>query len=416
MANSEAAGPVTIADIRAAARALDGVIVKTPLVRAARLSGRLGAEVFLKLESLQFTGSFKDRGAFIKLSRLSAAQRKAGVIAASAGNHAQGVAYHARALSIRAVIVMPEATPFSKIERTRALGAEIVLEGASVGEAADYATARAGQDTLTFVHPYDDAAIIAGQGTIALEMLAAEPGLEALIVPVGGGGLICGNAIAAKAVKPEIEVFGVEAAAFASMSQALKGQPIEAGGSTLAEGIAIARPGALTRPVVAALVEEMLVVDEDQIERAVETLVIAEKLLAEGAGAAPLAALEANRERFEGRKVGLIVSGGNIDSRVLSSILLRGLVRDGRMVRIRVEILDQPGALNAVSGLIAETGGNIIEVSHRRLFSDVPIKYAELDLMIETRNAAHGDEIMDRIAKAGFAVRALSSRAAGDGG
>lgn len=408
--------PVTIDDIRAAAEVLEGMVVKTPLVPAARLSGRLGAEIFLKLENLQYTGSFKDRGAFVKLHGLDAEARRAGVIAASAGNHAQGVAHHARNLGLKATIVMPEQTPFTKIERTRRLGAEVVLRGADLAESAEFARESAAREGATFVHPYDDPAIVAGQGTVALEILAAAPGIEVLVVPVGGGGLIAGCGIAAKALAPDMAVFGVEAAAYPSMYEAVAGLPPTSAGATLAEGIAVKQPGRITTPVVRDLVEEVLLVDEDEIERAVEALLLEAKVLAEGAGAAPLAALEANRERFAGRKVALVVSGGNIDARVISSILLRGLVREGRIIRLRVEIVDQPGALNKVSGIIAESGGNIIEVSHQRLFSDVPIKSAELDLVIETRNAEHGRDIMRKMTEAGFVNRLLSSRAAGDAG
>jgi threonine dehydratase len=407
--------PVSIEDIRAAARALEGVVVKTPLVPAPRLSERLGAQIFLKLESLQYTGSFKERGALVKLRRLGEAERKRGVIAASAGNHAQGVAYHARRLGIPATIVMPVSTPFTKIERTQMLGARVLLEGACLAEAEASAQARAEREGLVLIHPYDDPAIIAGQGTIALEMLAAEPALDALVVPVGGGGLISGMAIAAKALKPSVAVFGVEAAACASMFEALRGGKLERAGSTLAEGIAVERPGTLTEPVVRALVDEIMLASEDAIERAVEMLLVEAKVLAEGAGAAPFAAAEANRERFAGKRVGLVVSGGNIDSSVMSSILLRGLVREGRLVRLRVELPDRPGALRQVAGIVGESGGNIIEVYHQRLFSDVPIRFAELDLMIETRSIDHARGITEALGRAGFKNRMLSTRA-GDGG
>jgi threonine dehydratase len=407
--------PVSIEDIRAAAAALEGFVVKTPLVASPRLSERFAAEIFLKLENLQYTGSFKDRGALIKLQTLSEAERARGVIAASAGNHAQGVAYHARRLGIPAAIVMPVGTPFTKIERAARLGARVVFEGAGLAEATEVAEATGRREGLVFVHPYDDPAIIAGQGTVALEMLAAEPGLDALVVPVGGGGLISGIAIAAKHLKPDIALFGVEAAACASMFEALRGGRFERAGPTLAEGIAVERPGKLTEPVVRALVEEIFLVGEDAIERAVEMLLVEEKTLAEAAGAAPLAALEEQCARFAGKKVGLVISGGNIDSRVLSSALLRGLVRDGRLIRLRVELLDQPGALHQVAGIVAESGANIVEAHHQRLFCDVPIKYAELDLVVETRNPGHAREIMAKLSAAGFKNRLLSTRA-GEGG
>ncbi len=406
---------VSIDDIRTAAAALEGFVVKTPLIAAPRLSDRLGAEIFLKLESLQYTGSFKDRGAFVKLRSLSESERRAGVIAASAGNHAQGVAYHAKRLAIPATIVMPVATSFTKIERTEALGARVTLAGANLAEAAEIAEAQARRDGLVFIHPYDDLAIISGQGTIGLEMLAAEPRLDAIVVPVGGGGLIAGIGIAAKHLKPGLALFGVEAAACPSMFEAVHGRTMERAGSTLAEGIAVTKPGKLTEPIVRALVDEIFLAAEDAIECAVESLLIEEKILAEGAGAVPLAALAGRRERFAGKKVGLVVSGGNIDSRVLSSVLLRGLVRDGRMVRLRVELLDQPGALQQIAGIIAACGANIIEAHHQRLFSDVPIKFAELDIVVETRNRDHAREIMAKLGGAGFKNRLLSSRAAEGG-
>ncbi|MGB8276269.1 MAG: threonine ammonia-lyase [Alphaproteobacteria bacterium] len=405
---------VTFDDIRAAAGALDGVAVKTPLIRSPRLSERFGAEIFLKLESLQYTGSFKDRGAFVKLDRLSADERKAGVIAASTGNHAQGVAHHARRLGIPATIVMPVTTPFTKVEHTRRFGPRIVSQGETMAEATEFAIATAKGQGLAFIPAYDDPAIIAGQGTVGLEMLAAEPGLDTLIVPLGGGGLIAGIAIAAKHIKPDIAIYGVEAASFPAMHCALHGIELKSGGSTLADGIAVKYPGKLTQPVIREQVADVLLVDEEGIERAVETLLIGEKLLAEGAGAVPLAALEANRERFEGRKVGLVISGGNIDSRILSSILLRGLVRSGRLIRLRVELLDQPGALQKVAEVIAKSGANVVELSHQRLFSDVPIKHAELDLTIETRSPEHAREVTERITAAGFPTRLLSSRATGN--
>ncbi len=403
---------ISIGDIRAAAAALDGCIVKTPFIVAPRLSDRLGATIFLKLESLQYTGSFKDRGALIKLLGLNESERARGVIAASAGNHGQGVAYHAKRLDIPATIVMPKATPFTKIERTAELGAHVLLEGASLAEATVFAEAKAEREGLVFVHPYDDPAIIAGQGTVALEMLSVEPGLEVLIVPIGGGGLIAGIASAAKTLKPGLAIFGVEAAACPSMYRVLRGEAVTRGGSTLAEGIAVERPGKLTEPVIRASVEEIFLVSEDAIECAVETLLCEEKILAEGAGATPLAALADQRDRFNGKKIGLVISGGNIDSRILSSVLLRGLVRGGRVVRLRIELLDQAGSLHRVTGIIAEQGANIIEAHHQRLFSDVPIKYAELDLMIETRNAEHARQIMTKLTSAGFKIRMLSSRSA----
>ena len=400
---------VTIDDIRKAAEAIAGAVVKTPTLPAERLGGITGAEIVLKLESRQYTGSFKERGALNKLLTLTDAERKSGVIAVSAGNHAQGVARHAGRLGIPAVIVMPKATPFTKAEQTRRLGARVILHGAELSEAADHAHELMRAHGYVFIHPYDDPAIIAGQGTTALEMLEAVPGLDCLVVPIGGGGLIAGCAVAAKALEPGIEIYGVEAALYPSMLQALRGLEASSGGHTIAEGIAVKRPGALTRPIIARHVEEILLVGEDALERAVEMMAESEKLVAEGAGAAALAAVLAHPERFRGRKVGLVVSGGNIDARVLASILMRGLAREGRLARFRIEISDEPGLLARVAGLIGEKGGNIIEVNHQRLFYDVPVTMAELDVVAETRNLEHVKEILAALAAAGYKSRLLSS-------
>jgi threonine dehydratase len=371
----------------------------------------------LKLETLHPTGSFKERGALNKLKSLTPEERAAGVIAMSAGNHAQGVAYHARRLGIPATIVMPEGTPFTKIERTEAHGATVVLRGHGLTEARRAAHALAEERRLTFVHPYDDPAIIAGQGTLALELLADVPDLDTLVVPIGGGGLISGIAIAAKALAPAIEIVGVQAALYPSMLNAVKGAPADAprdalsGGQTIAEGIAVKEPGRLTRQIVAALVADILLVDEAALERAVNILLDVQKLAVEGAGAASLAALLAHLERFRGRKVGLVLCGGNIDARVLSSILMRGLVRDGKLVRLRSEISDSPGVLSRITRILGERGGNIVEIYHQRLFYDVPVKRAEVDVVVETRNATHVGEIVGALNEAGFPTRLLSSTA-----
>ena len=411
MLAANAAMSITIDHIREAARALEGAVVTTPLLAARRLSELIGVEVVLKLENRQYTGSFKDRGALNKLRTLSERERAAGVIAVSAGNHAQGVAYHARRLGIPAIIVMPKATPFTKTERTRRLGARVVLYGTDLSEAADHAAELVKKKSYSFVHPYDDPAIIAGQGTTALETLVQAPELECLIVPVGGGGLISGCAIAAKALKPELEIFGVQAALYPSMFQAIKGLPATSGGNSIAEGIAVKRPGRLTRPIIERHVKEILLVKEDVLERAVQAMVENERIVAEGAGAAGLAALLAYPERFKGRRVALIVSGGNIDSRVLASILMRGLARDGRLARFRIEISDEPGVLSRVAGLIGATGGNIIEVYHQRLYYDVPVTMADLDVVVETRNRQHVEEILAALSAAGYKARLLSSTA-----
>ncbi len=400
---------VTIDDVRKAARAIAGAVVATPTLPARRLGEITGAEVMLKLENRQYTGSFKDRGALNKLLTLGAAERRAGVIAVSAGNHAQGVARHAARLGIHATIVMPMATPFTKAEQTRRLGATVVLHGADLSEAAAHARALMAAHGYAFIHPYDDPAIIAGQGTVALEMLAAAPELDCLVIPIGGGGLIAGSAIAAKALKPEIEIYGVEAALYPSMYEAIRGLPPTAHGHSIAEGIAVKEPGTLTRPIVVQHVKDILLVKEAALEEAVECMAEAEKLVAEGAGAAGLAALLAHPELFRGRKVGLVVSGGNIDARVLASILMRGLARAGKLARFRIEISDEPGLLSRVTGLIGGCNGNIIEVTHQRLYYDVPVTMAELDVVVETRNRGHVTEILAALAQAGYKARLLSS-------
>jgi threonine dehydratase len=401
---------VTIDDVRRAEAAIAGAVSPTPTIRAAALSDLTGCEVFLKLETLHPTGSFKERGALNKLLTLDDGQRRAGVIAMSAGNHAQGVAYHARRLGIPATIVMPAATPFTKIDRTEALGAKVVLRGEGLVDARQAADALARERGLVLVHPYDDPAVIAGQGTIALEMLAQCPELDALLVPVGGGGLISGIAVAAKTLSPEIEIIGVQSALYPSMYRVLRGidpgLPTE--GTTLAEGIAVKEPGALTRRIVAALVGAVRLVTERQLESAVELLIERQRLIVEGAGAAGVAALLAEPERFQGRRVGIVLTGGNIDARLLASLLMRGLVRSGRLVRLRAELPDIPGVLSRVSGVIGGLGGNIVEVHHQRLFHDTSVKRAELDVVVETQNRRHVDTIVDALVAAGFPTRLLS--------
>ncbi len=405
-------GGVTLETVRAAAAALEGRIVRTPLVPAFRLSRQLGCELFLKCENFQVTGSFKDRGACNKLMSLTPEQARRGVIAMSAGNHAQGVAYHAQRLGIPATIVMPAFAPFTKVQRTRAYGAHVVLIGETLDVSAEKAREIAEAEGLVFVHPYDDPAIIAGQGTAGLEILEDAADLDALVVPIGGGGLISGIAIAVKALQPSLEVIGVEAALFPSMLQALRGEPIEAGGATLADGIAVKTPGALTREIVRALVDDLRLVDETALETAVHRLAEEQKMVAEGAGAAGLAAVIAEPERYAGKKVGVVICGGNIDMRLLSGVLIRGLVRDGRLVRLRITIVDQPGQLARLSQVIGGTGANIIEVDHQRLFADVPAKRADIDVTLESRDAEHVEEIVAALDQAGFPARVLASRSA----
>jgi threonine dehydratase len=407
---------VTIDDVRRAQAAIAGAVAHTPTIRAAALSEMTGCEIFLKLETLHATGAFKERGALNKLLSLGPEQRRAGVVAMSAGNHAQGVAYHARRLGIPATIVMPAGTPFTKIDRTEALGARVVLKGQNLTDARRAADALAKERGFVFVHPYDDPAVIAGQGTVALEMLADCPGLDTLLVPIGGGGLISGIAVAAKALAPDIAITGVQSALYPSMYRILRGEepglPVEA--PTLAEGIAVKEPGELTRMIVAALVDDVRLVGERQLESAVEIMIERQRLIVEGAGAAGVAALLAEPERFRGRRVGIVLTGGNIDARLLSSLLMRGLVRGGRLVRLRAELPDLPGVLSKVAGVIGGLGGNIVEVHHQRLFHDTSVKRAELDLVIETQNRRHVDTIIDALVAAGFPTQLLSASEGGD--
>jgi threonine dehydratase len=391
-------------EIRAAAARIAGAVERTPFLPSRTLSRLAGCEVFLKFENLQFTASFKERGALNKLLSLSAAERKRGVIAMSAGNHAQAVAYHAARLGIPTVIVMPRGSPNTKIKNTRVHGAEVLLEGNSLAEAGEHARARAKRDDLVFVHPYEDEHVIAGQGTVGLEMLEAVPDLDALIVPVGGGGLISGIALAAKSLRPRIRVYGVESQTYPSMHQRLAGRPVEVGGDTIAEGIAVKDVGDIAFAIIQREVEQVLVAAEETIERAVVALIEIEKTVAEGAGAAALAALLEHPQPFAGKRVGLTVSGGNIDSRVLASVLMRGLVRDQRLVRLRVTVRDVSGSLAKVAGLIAEAAGNIVEVQHQRIFSTASARATEIEFLIETRDREHSEVLVRSLEAAGIKV------------
>jgi threonine dehydratase len=393
---------VTFADIEAARRLIDGAVLRTPMLPAPKLSALTGANVYVKYENLQVTNSFKDRGALVKLASLNDAERKRGVIAMSAGNHAQSVAYHAARLGVPATIVMPVTTPFVKVQATRSHGAEVVLHGESVAEAQARCEQIQAQRNLVLVHPYDDVRIIAGQGTIALEMLEDVPGLDMLVLPIGGGGLIAGNAIAGRTKNPAIEIVGAEATLYPSVWNALRGENRPLGGPTLAEGIAVKNVGKLTLPIIRELVAEVILVDEAQLERAVNAYLTLQKTMAEGAGAAGLAAMLAMPERFKGKKVGLVLCGGNIDPRVLASIMVRELERENQIVSFRLTIPDRPGVLGTIATRIGALGANILEVDHRRLFLDVPAKGAKLDVTIETRDAAHAEEVMAAFAADGY--------------
>ncbi|ROH89070.1 threonine ammonia-lyase [Stagnimonas aquatica] len=398
---------VTAADIRAAAEQLRGQVLRTPCTHSRVLSKITGAEVWLKFENFQFTASFKERGALNKLLSLNAAERAAGVVAVSAGNHAQGVAYHATRLGIKSVIVMPRNTPFTKVRNTRELGGEVVLHGETLAEAADFMRAEyLDQRGMTLVHPYDDPYVIAGQGTIGLEMLEQAPELDTLVVPIGGGGLISGIAIAAHAVNPAIRVVGVESAGYPSAYAALQGDlSLVKGGQTIAEGIAVKYIGQLNLEIIREHVAELMRVEEAAIERGIALLANVEKVVAEGAGATGLAALLTDPARFAGRKVGLVICGGNIDTRLLASVLMRQLVHESRLVGLSIDIEDRPGFLARVAGRIGDSGGNIIQVHHERLHSGTHAKLATLEVLVEAQDEAHAKQIMDDLLAGGYTVR-----------
>jgi threonine dehydratase len=393
---------LSLQDVEQAATRVAPHVLDTPFVESRTLSQLTGAQIFLKFENLQFTASFKERGACNKLAQLSEEQRQRGVIAMSAGNHAQGVAYHAQRLGLRAVIVMPRFTPGVKVERTRGFGAEVVLHGDTLDEARQHAQALAAAQQLTFVHPYDDEAIMAGQGTVALEMLRVVPDLDALVIAVGGGGLMAGVATVARALRPQIELVGVQTSRFPAMVNALRGTHHPQGSSTIAEGIAVGSPGQLTREVLAERIDDLVLVDEGDIEQALVMLLEIEKTLVEGAGAAGLAAILKQPERYRGRKVGLVLCGGNIDPLLLAAIIERGLVRSGRLARIRVSARDVPGMLARITTIVAELGANIEEVHHQRAFTSLAAQNVEIELVVQTRGPDHIDAVLDHLHEAGL--------------
>jgi len=397
--------PFGLADIRSAAERIEGQVIRTPALHSRTLSELTGAEVWVKFENLQFTAAYKERGALNKLLLMDPALRERGVIAASAGNHAQAVAYHGARLGVPVTIVMPKPTPSIKVMQTEGHGAKVILHGELFDEA--YAEARRieAERGLTFIHPFDDPEIMAGQGTVALEFLEQAPGLDTLVVPIGGGGLICGIGTAAKALRPDIALVGVQARLYPSMYCSVTGQDLPSAGDTLAEGIAVKRPGEMTARLIRGLVDEILLVSERDIERAVSLFLQIEKTVAEGAGAAGLAALLTNRERFAGRRVGLVLTGGNIDTRLLATVLLRDLVRSGRMARLRIQLQDRPGALSSVVSLFDHHGVNVIEVYHQRVFTALPAKDAFIDIECEARDAEHLDALVRELGEAGFTVQ-----------
>jgi threonine dehydratase len=393
---------IDLSHVRAAAVRLEGQVLDTPCVESRTLSQITGAQVFLKFENLQFTASFKERGACNKLVQLNEAERSRGVIAMSAGNHAQGVAYHAQRMGLKATIVMPRFTPGVKVERTRSFGPEVVLHGDTLDAARSHAIALANQHQLTFVHPYDDEAIVAGQGTVGIEMLQAVPDLDTLVVAVGGGGLISGIAVAAKALKPGIEVIGVQTLRFPNMFNAVKHASLPQGTSSIAEGIAVGTPGKITQEIIEKLVDDLVLVDEGDIEQAIVMLLEIEKTLVEGAGAAGLAAMLKYPERFRGKRVGLVLGGGNIDPLLLAAILERGMVRAGRLARVRISARDVPGSLARITAIVSEAGANIDEVHHQRAFTMLAAQNVEIELVIQTRGRDHIQAVLDALHQGDF--------------
>lgn len=394
--------PISLADIEAAAKRIEGAVENTHFEHSRTLSTLFGGSLWLKFDNLQFTSSFKERGALNKLLLLTEQEREIGVIAMSAGNHAKAVAYHAQRLGIPATIVMPRNTPNVKVQDTENFSATVILEGSNFDEASDHARGLAEQNGLVFIHPFNDELVMAGQGTAALEMLNTIPDLSRMVIPIGGGGLIAGAATAAKAINPDIQIIGVEVENYASAYNLLHHLPPPAGGSTIAEGIAVKRPGNLTMEVIERLVDDIIVVPEESIEEAVYQLLTIEKTVAEGAGAAALAAVMQQPEQFSEGKTGLMVCGANIDSRILSSVLLRRLVRKGRIVRYLIKIEDLPGSLSDVTEIIGEHGGNILEVFHQRLFGTVPVRKADLHITVETRDAKQSQLIKDQLQARGY--------------
>jgi threonine dehydratase len=393
---------LTVADIRAAAERLRGEIVDTPCMPSRTLSAMIGCEVFLKFENLQFTASFKERGALNKMAQLTPAERASGVLAVSAGNHAQGVAYHAQRMGIPATIVMPRFAPAVKVERTRGFGANVVLEGDTFDDARAHGLQLARERGLTLVHPYDDLAVIAGQGTIALEMLAQQPAIDTLVVAIGGGGLISGVATAARALRPDIEVIGVQTERFPAAWNAMHGEQRESAQATIADGIAVKVPGALTLPLIREHVSDVLLVSEDDIEQAILMLLEIEKTVVEGAGGVGLAALMKHAARFKGRRVGLILCGGNIEPLVLAEIIERGMVKSGRLARLRLDVRDVPGALADVATLLGKLGANIDEVQHQRAFSSLSVERAQIEVVVQTRGVAHIETILTAMRAQGY--------------
>lgn len=397
--------PLSLAEVRAAAARIHGRVLRTPSIESPAVSKACGARVSLKLDNLQPTGAFKERGAANRLALLSAREREGGVIAMSAGNHAQAVARHSTLLGIRSTIVMPRFTPATKVLRTEGFGARVVLHGETLAEAASHAHHLALEEGLTFIHPYDDPMVIAGQGTMVLEMLEDVPDIEALIFPTGGGGLVTGCAVAAAELRPGLPVFGVEVEGYQAMRQRLAGHAVQVGGPTIAEGIAVRDIGELPLEILRRLGVEILVVPERAVEQGIALLAEGAKVVSEGAGAAGVAAILTYPERFAGKHVGTVICGGNIDPRILSNVLLRNLLRDGRLLRLHLDIPDRPGVLADIATRVADAGGNVIEVSHQRLFAAPSVQTAELELMVEVRDRAQADAIVAALEAGDYVVR-----------
>ena len=402
--------PISLADVRAAEKRIAGQVVRTPTMHSRTLTELTGANVYLKFENLQFTAAYKERGALNKLLLMDKARRERGVIAASAGNHAQGVAYHGARLGIPVTIVMPVPTPIVKVMQTEGHGAEVVLHGETFDEANAYALELAEERGLTFVHPFDDLEVIAGQGTVALEMLADAPEIDTLVVPVGGGGLMSGMGTAARGLRNDVQLVGVQAQLYPSMYNRLRGEHLPTSGDTIAEGIAVKEPGRITAAILERIADDVVLVPEPTIEYALSLLLQIEKTVVEGAGAAGLAALLDHPERFKGRTVGLILTGGNIDTRLLANVLLRDLVRSGRLARLRIQLQDRPGALFNVARLFDKHQVNIIEVSHQRIFTALPAKGLFADIECEARDPEHLARLVEDLKKEGFPVRPVETR------
>ena len=394
---------VTIEDVRAAAERIAGAVERTPSARSLTLSDVLGTGIVLKFENLQFTAAFKERGALNKLLSLTEDERRCGVVAMSAGNHAQAVARHATRLGIDATIVMPATTPFVKVQRTEVLGARVVLHGPDLASATQEAR-RLADEGRVFVHPYDDAAVIAGQGTVALELLADHPELDALVVPTGGGGLLAGMAVVVRALRPEMTIIGAQSARWPSMLASITGTELVTGGTTIADGIAVPVAGTLTSALIKDLVDEIVTVSDTSVEQAMNLLLEIEKTVVEGAGAAGIAALVEHPERLRDRQVGVVLSGGNVDPRLLASVIMRGLVRSGRLTRLHIEIPDVPGTLGLVTTTIGQAGGNIVEILHQRMFLDVSARSAELEVVVETIDHHHVERVIAALGEAGLAA------------